>query len=160
MIDQLFERGGIELLLARQINQHAWVEIAGARTHDHSATWGQSHAGVERFAILDGGDAGAIAEMGDDQAARRILSKLAHDRFTREAVEAVALDALYLQFLVDRKHACHFRQIGMKGGVETCHLRKPGKKFLREPDDGQAAIMMGRSGNAAAVLARHAFDAQ
>ena len=71
MIDQLFEHGCIELLFTRQIDQHARVEIAAARAHDHATGWGQPHAGVDRLSVLDRGDAGAVAEMGDDQAVRR-----------------------------------------------------------------------------------------
>jgi CoA-transferase family III len=37
-----------------------FLEIAAARTHDHPAGWGQSHAGVDRFAPFDGGDTCAI----------------------------------------------------------------------------------------------------
>jgi hypothetical protein len=57
----------IELLFTHQINQNAWIEIAAARAHDHAAARGQSHARVDRFTGFDRGDAGAIAEMGDDQ---------------------------------------------------------------------------------------------
>ena len=67
MIDQLFEHLRIELLFAHQIDQNAGIEIAAARAHDHPAGRGQAHAGVDRLARFDRGDAGAIAEMGDDQ---------------------------------------------------------------------------------------------
>ena len=66
-----------------------------------------------------------------------IVRKLAHDRFARQAVKPVALDTLRLQFLGDRKDARDLRQFGMKGGVETSHLRQPGKMLLREADDRQ-----------------------
>jgi len=35
------------------------------------------HAGVDRLAVLDRSDAGAVAEMGDDQPARQVTAKLA-----------------------------------------------------------------------------------
>jgi hypothetical protein len=44
---------GIERLLP--------LKIATARPHDHSAGWGQAHAGVNGMTALDGGDADAIA---------------------------------------------------------------------------------------------------
>ena len=138
MIDQLFELRRIELLFAHQIDQNARIEIAAARAHDHPAGWGQSHAGVDRFAVFDRGNAGAIAEMGDDQAARHIVRKLTHDRFARKAVKPVALDALRLQFLGDRKYTRDLRHFGVKGGVEARHLRKPGKMLLCEADDRQS----------------------
>src|SRR5258707_13385025 len=46
VIDQRFKARGVEILLACQIDQDAGIEIATARPHDHSAGWGQAHAGV------------------------------------------------------------------------------------------------------------------
>ena len=81
MIDQFFEHGGIEFLLAQQIDQNSRIEIAAPRAHDHAAGWGQTHAGVDRFSGSDRGHACAIAEMGDDEAVRQMVRKLMHDRF-------------------------------------------------------------------------------
>jgi hypothetical protein len=67
-VNKLLEHARIELLLSHQIDQDAWIEIAATRAHDHAAGRGQSHARVDRFAGFDRGDAGAIAEVGDDQA--------------------------------------------------------------------------------------------
>jgi hypothetical protein len=99
VIDQLFEVDGIVLLLAHQIDQDAGIEITAARAHNHAAGRGQSHAGVDRFAAFDRGDACAIAEMRDYQAVRQIVRKLVHDRFARKAVKPVALDTLQLRSL-------------------------------------------------------------
>ena len=71
MIDQVFQHGRVEFLLAHQIDQNTGIEIAASGAHDHPAAWGQSHAGVDRFAVLDGGDAGTVAEMGDDETLRQ-----------------------------------------------------------------------------------------
>jgi hypothetical protein len=73
--------------------------------------------------------------MGNYQAVRQIVCKLMHDRFARKAVKPVALDTLTLQFFGDRKDTCDLRQLGVKGGVETRHLRNPGKMLLCEADD-------------------------
>ena len=70
VIDEIFEHGCIELLFTRQIDQNAGIEITGPRAHDHATGWSQSHAGIDRYSVFDGGNAGAIAEMGDDQALR------------------------------------------------------------------------------------------
>ena len=59
-------------------------------------------------------------------------------------MKSVALDALRLQFLGDRKDARDLRQFGVKGGVETRRLRKPGKMLLREADDRQGRGHMQR----------------
>ena len=66
VIDQRFEPRGVEILLAHQIDQHARIEIAAARSHDHSAGRGQTHAGVDGLTAFNGGDADAIAEMRND----------------------------------------------------------------------------------------------
>src|ERR1700682_4297696 len=92
MINQVLQHGCVELLLAHQIDKNTGIEIATSGTHDHPATWGQSHAGVYRFAVLDGGDAGTIAEMSDDETLRYRGLKLMHDRFAGKAMKSVALD--------------------------------------------------------------------
>ena len=74
----------------------------------------------------------------------RVVRKLMHDRFVREAVKSVALDALRLQFPGDRKDPRDVRQFGVKGGIEARHLRKPGKMLLREADDRQRRRSMQR----------------
>ena len=144
VIDQFFEHGRIELLFAHQIDQNARIEIATARAHDHPAGWGQSHAGVDRFSAFDRGDACTIAEMGNDQAVRQIVRKLMHDRFAGKAVKSVALDTLRLQFLGNWKHTRDIGQFGVKGGVETCRLRKSRKMLLRKADNRQSRWGMQR----------------
>src|SRR3984885_12443581 len=87
MIDQLFEHGGIEFLLAQKIDQNSRIDIAAPSTDDPAAGWRQTHAGVDRFSGSDRGHACTIAEMGDHEAVRQIVRKLMHDRFTRKAVK-------------------------------------------------------------------------
>ena len=79
-IHQVFKCGGIVVLLADQIDENAWVKVAAARAHDHTAGGGQPHAGVDRHAVADRGEAGAVAEMGDHQTPRHVPCKLTHDR--------------------------------------------------------------------------------
>ncbi len=105
-VDQLFERCHVELPFTHQVNQNAWIEIAAARAHDHAAARGQSHARVDRFTGFDRVDAGAIAEVGDDQPLGQIVCQLAHDRFARETVKPVALDPFGSQFLGNRNDNC------------------------------------------------------
>ena len=136
VIDQMFEHGRIELLFTRQIDQNAGIEIAAPRAHDHATGWSQSHAGIDRYSVLDRGDAGAITEMGDDQAVRR-FRKLVHNRFAGKAVEAIALNTSRLKFPGERKHMRALRHFGVECGIETCRLRKPGKMLLGEADDRQ-----------------------
>src|SRR5580704_9050704 len=144
MIDQLFEHGGIELLLAQKIDQNSRIDITTPRAHDHAAGWRQTHAGVDRFSGSDRGHACTIAEMGDHEAARQIVRKLMHDRFTRKAVKSVTLNSFRLQFLRDRKETRDRRQFGMEGRVKTRHLRKPRKMLLCEAYDRQSRWNMQR----------------
>ena len=74
----------------------------------------------------------------------RSSAELMHDRFARKAVKPVALDTLRSQFLGDRKHPRDIRQVGVKRGVETRHLRKAGKMLLRKADDRQRRRHMQR----------------
>lgn len=41
-----------------------WIEVAGPGAHGQTAGWGESHAGVDGLLVPDGGDAGAVAEVG------------------------------------------------------------------------------------------------
>src|ERR1700720_4886761 len=144
MIDQLFEHGGIEFLLAQKMDQNSRIDIAAPRAHDHAAGWRQTHAGVDRFSGSDRGHACTIAEMGNHEAVRQIVCKLMHDRFTRKAVKSVTLNSFRLQFLRDRKDTCERRQFRMEGRVETRRLRKPRKMLLCEADDRQSRWNMQR----------------
>src|SRR5580692_244839 len=127
MIDQLFEHGCIEVLLAHQIDQNTRIKIATPRAHDHPAGWGQSHTGIDRSAGFDRRHTSALAKMSDDETVRQVTSELAHDRFARKTVKSVSLNSFRLQFLGDRKDTRNLRQRIVKSGVETSHLRKPRK---------------------------------
>ena len=53
-------------------------------------------------------------------------------------MKPVSLNPLRLQFLGDREDTCDRRQFGVKGGVETRRLRKPGKMLLGRANDHQS----------------------
>ena len=72
------------------------------------------------------------------------LRKLVHDRFARQAVKAVALDAFRLQFPGHREHTSNIRQADVKSGVEARHLRQAGKILLRAADHRQRRRRMQR----------------
>src|SRR5271168_1646077 len=82
--------------------------------------------------------------MGDDQAVRQVLRELAHDRFAGKAVKPVALDTFKSQFPGDWKNTRDLRKAGVKRGVETRHLGKPGKMLLCEADGRQSRWNMQR----------------
>ncbi len=135
VVDQLFQLGGIEFVLTHQVDQNAGIQIAGTRAHDHAASGGQPHAGVDRFAILDRGDAGAVAEMGNDQALGQIVGKLMQDGFAGQAVKAIALDALGPQFLGQRQNPRDIGQVGVKCRIEAGYVRNVGELLLRVAND-------------------------
>jgi hypothetical protein len=97
-----------------------------------------------------------FAEMSDYQAAWQFVCKLVQDRFARKPVKPVALDALRLQFPGNRKDTCDLRHFGVKGGIETSHLRKSRKMVLGEADDRQRRRnMQRRKGDGSLKLPQH-----
>ena len=56
VIDQRFETSGVQVLFAHQIDQYTRIEIAAARSHDHSPGRRQTHAGVNGLTSFNGGE--------------------------------------------------------------------------------------------------------
>src|SRR6202040_4328976 len=78
------------------------------------------------------------------------------DRFAGKAVKAVALDTLRLQIFGDRKHTRDIGHSGVKCGVETRRLWKPGKMLLGEADDRQSRRrVQRREGGSSFQLPQH-----
>src|SRR5258705_10383221 len=65
-MDHFVEPLRAHALGSRQIPNEARVEIAGARAHGDAGTGGEAHAGVDAFAVADGGKTGAVTEVGHD----------------------------------------------------------------------------------------------
>ena len=84
----------------------ARVDVAAARAHDQALERRQAHGGVDRPAVLDGRDRGAVAEVAGDEV--RVLGRPRFSISTARrghvavagAVEAVAADAVLLVQLV------------------------------------------------------------
>ena len=80
-----------------QIEDHAGIERAAARAHHQAVDRGEAHRARDAAAVLDGAQAGAVAEMRDDDAPgrerRRKFAQRDYEIFIRQAVEAVAPDA-------------------------------------------------------------------
>ena len=158
VIDQRFETRGVEVLFAHQIDQHTWIEIAAARAHDHPASRGQSHAGIDGLTAFDRGDACAIAEMGDYQAVRQIVPKLAYDRLARKAVKSIALDAIRSQLQGERQGARDIGHPGVKRRIEAGYLRQLREVLLRETNDRQRRrIVQWREDRCRFELPQHRF---
>ena len=56
---------------ARQVVDQARIEVAGAGAHHQSRRGREAHAGVDALAVTHGGQARAVAEMGEDHATLR-----------------------------------------------------------------------------------------
>ena len=54
---------------AREIRREAGVQITGARAHHQSRRRRKAHACIHAFAVTHGGEARAVAEMREDDAA-------------------------------------------------------------------------------------------
>ena len=72
--------------LAQDEEQHAGIDVAGARAADDAAGRREAHRRIEALAVANGGDGRAVAEMRDDQLLRHVRLQLIDDRLVRNAV--------------------------------------------------------------------------
>ena len=105
--------------LAQDEEQHAGIDVAGARAADDAAGRREAHRSVEAFAVANGGDGRAVAEMRDDQLLRHVGLQLIHDRFVRDAMRAIAAHAHRGIFRGNGHVLGHFRHGAMEVGVEA-----------------------------------------
>ena len=126
---------------AREVVDQARIQVARAGAHHQSRRGREAHAGVDAPAVAHGSQAGAIAEMGEDHAApgRRGIAadELLHQIGVRQAVKAVAHDALCAIAPRNRQQPCDSRHGAMKGSVEAHHLGQswsPLRERLDQPD--------------------------
>ena len=125
------------LLAASQERNQSRIQITGAGAHHQTRRRCEAHAGIHALAIAHGGQAGAVAQMSEDDAsARRFRAgdrfKFLHQKRIRQPVKAVSLNALGLVAARNRKQLRHARQGAVKRRVETGDLRHLGK--LRSAD--------------------------
>ena len=66
LVQQVFERRRRQF--ARELHKHAGVEVAGARRHHQAFERRHAHAGFDTAAVLDRGDARAVAQVARDHA--------------------------------------------------------------------------------------------
>ena len=135
-IDHLVELLGAHVLGARQIPNQPGIEIAGPGAHGHPGGRGETHAGVHGFAVTHRRQAGAIAEVGeDDPAWGRFRSgqagQFSHEKGIRQPVKPVAPHPLRFVAARDRQQPGHARQVMVKSRVETRHLGQVGKSAMK-----------------------------
>ena len=158
VVDQRFETRGVEVLFAHQIDQHTRIEVAAARSHDHPTGRGQTHAGVNGLTAFNGGETGAIAEMGDYQSVRQMVPKLAYDRLARKAMKSIAADTIRSQYEGERQGARDIWHPSVKRRIEASHLRQLREVLLREANDRQSRrIVQWREVGCRFELPQHRF---
>ena len=129
MVDHFVKLFGGHLLGSRQIRRQAGIQIAGARAHHQSRRRREAHAGVNAFAVAHGGQARAVAEMREDDAAlrcRRVAEarEFFHQIGIGQTVETVALNSLGVEAARNRQQLGHARHGVVKRRVEAGHLRQ------------------------------------
>jgi hypothetical protein len=137
VVDQVFHASCIELFFAYQVRERTGVEVAASRAHDQPAGGCQAHAGVDRLAVQHSGDAGAVAQVRNQQARGQCAGELMHDGFTRQAVKAIALNSLGAQRARQGQHAGDVGHPGMESGVEARCLGQAGEVRHRLVDGDQ-----------------------
>ena len=105
------------------------IKRAGTGTHHEAVKRGETHAGVDDLAVLDGGDGGTVADVAGDKL--QILDVLAHelcnavaDIAVGGAVEAIAADLVLLIVLIRHsEHVSLLRHGGMESRIEHDNFR-------------------------------------
>ena len=118
----MLERARDRSPCSQQVDDHAGVEVAGARAHHEPAGRGEAHGGVDAAARRCTRDhARAVAEVRDDRPAERARAERADDVLVRQPVEAVAAHA--------RSRAARQRQalrdLGQRRGGTRCRSTPP-----------------------------------
>ena len=117
------------------MQQYAGVEIAAARAHHEATGRGEPHRRVDRVPVAHGRHAGAVAQVGDDRAAEGRAARLLQDVLVRQAVKAVAADALVPEVARQRQAPGHLRHVAVEAGVEAGDLGHLGEAFGDDLDD-------------------------
>ena len=127
MVDEAFDRAGVESLVREQVHQHAGVEVAAPRAHHEAARRREAHRRVDGKPVAHGSEAGAVAQVRDDRAAERSGADGGDDVLVRQAVEPVALDALRSECPWQRQALRDGRHPSVERGVEARDLRERGE---------------------------------
>ncbi len=118
---------GSHLAGTGEIGNQARIQIAGAGAHDEAGGRSEAHAGVPASTITDGGKAGAIAEMGENDPATggggiAETHEFFHQISIGKAMKSIAMDTLTVEAPWNGQEFGHARHRLMKGGVETGDL--------------------------------------
>ena len=123
-----------------QVAVNAGVDVAAACAHDETFDGGEAHAGIDGFAVSDGGDGRAVAEVGDDHA--QIFQRFAQNPrgFGGNVAHAGAVEAVAAEGVFFAQFARHGVGVGAFGhglverGVHHADVGQAGEVFLRGED--------------------------
>src|SRR5947199_9778294 len=93
MVDQLFQCLSI-VAGTKKIEHEPRVKVARTRAHHESTGGRESHRCIYGNAVLNGGHAGSISQMGDDDLSFPILFERAHDIFIGKSMKSITPDSL------------------------------------------------------------------
>ena len=140
--------------LLEQIQHDAGVERARPGAHAQPVHGREAHRGVDALAVLQRAQAGAAAQVRDDDPPVGDLGRdLRQDRgdvLVGDAVEAVPLDAALAEFAGQRHQRGDRRVAAVKAGVEAGHLRHVGHA-VEDRLDRARGCAAGAAGPAASV---------
>ena len=135
-------------LLLNEVEHNARIDLAGAGAHRQSIERRKAHRALDALPVLQRAHGGAAAQMGHDDPflrnVRRNLRQARRDVFVREAVEAVAADALGMEMLRDRVVVGDGGVLAMEGRVEARDLGQPRLVQHDRPDRSQIVRLVQR----------------
>ncbi len=108
------------------MKDHPRIERAAACPHEQTIKGGEAHGGGDRPSVLEGAEARAIAEMGDDHPPAGAVGiefpQPGRDVFVGQAVEAVTAYAGVVKAAGQAEHLGEFRLGAVERRVEAGHL--------------------------------------
>ena len=103
------------------------AERAASCPHEQAVERGEAHGGGHRSSVLEGAEARAVAEMGDDHTAAGAggieVPQPGRDVFVGQAVEAVAAHPSVVETAGQAEHLGEFRLRPVERRIEAGHLR-------------------------------------
>gem|GEM_PF-7069947 len=121
---------------AKQVEEHARVEVAGPGGHGQSTIRGEAHRGGDGPALAQGGEGTTAPEVGEEGPLSEVLAELVDHIGVGEAVEAIAPHSLSPAFHRQGEDPLLFGKVGEEGGVETGGLGQVGEHRAARLDAG------------------------
>ena len=128
LVDQIIDGRGAASLFLEQVEQHAGIEVAGARAHHQPAGRREAHRGVDALAALGRPPCWRRCPDGRRSRGRRPPRRrppsrsFCHDVLVRKPVKTVAQHALVPKASGQRKTLGHLGHLAVKRRVEAGDL--------------------------------------